>query len=435
VAIPDVVVVGGGLIGVLTAAELAERGARVVVLEKDDIGFEQSGRSVAAINLPGGEPNDDRAAMLRVSSQEWATFEDRWGCEIDLNSDGWHIVVEDEEDQAWLEVDRATWKETAGFPDGETLDAERARKRFPQLAGPFLALDIRHGGHVDAVMVMRGLREAAVRLGVDLRCGVIATDFSTTGDTITAVKTQGEPLPCGAVIVAAGVWSPHLCDRLGFHIPMQRVRAPAAETGPMPPNTIPGFLRGATFGARQSRNGTIRITGGYRYSAMLHDLSLNDLRDLKVWAPALWQNRKDISLRIDPDVLWQDASGLFSRLRKRDDGVVVPRNYNPPSSPRLRRKQLSDLARIVPAVRSARIHRAFAGIIDLIPDLQPVIGPVPGTTNGFVSTGFSGHGYMYVPGACRALAGLVVDDRTEFDVHRYRPERLGETLQMRDQIF
>ena len=53
----DVVVVGAGLIGLLTSAELAERGASVLVLEKDDVGFEQSGRSVAAVNLPGGAPN------------------------------------------------------------------------------------------------------------------------------------------------------------------------------------------------------------------------------------------------------------------------------------------------------------------------------------------------------------------------------------------
>jgi glycine/D-amino acid oxidase-like deaminating enzyme len=51
-AAPDVVLVGGGLIGLLTGAELDERGAHVTVLEKDDVGFEQSARSVAAVNLP-----------------------------------------------------------------------------------------------------------------------------------------------------------------------------------------------------------------------------------------------------------------------------------------------------------------------------------------------------------------------------------------------
>lgn len=431
----DVVVVGGGLIGLLTAAELAERGARVALLEKDDIGFEQSGRSVAAVNLPGGKPNDGPRSMLRVSSEEWLAFEERWSCEIDLNSAGWHIVVADADDQAWIETDRSTWKETAGYPQSETLDAASARRRLPQLQGPFIAMDVRPGGHVDAVMVMSGLRNAAMRLGVQIRCGVLVTGFETAGRTVTAVRTKEGPISCGAVIVAAGVWSPRLCDLLGFHIPMQRVRAPAVATGPFPPGTIPGFLRGATFGARQNRNGTIRITGGYRYSAMLHDVSFRDVRDLRVWAPAFWQNRKDISLRLSPAALRSDALCALARLRRGKNTTVAPQGYNPPSSPRDRRTQLDDLGDLIPAVRGARIHRSFAGVIDLVPDLQPVIGRIPEAENAYVSTGFSGHGYMYGPGACQALARLIADGDADMDLHAYRPERLREKLTMREQIF
>ena len=156
---PDVVVVGGGLIGLLTAAELAERGASVTVIEKDDIGFEQSARSVAAVNLPGGSTQTDSRSMLRVSADEWSTFDQRWGCDINLNADGWHIVIVDDADADWVSIDRATWQETAGYSDSEMLDADMARRRFPQLEGEFRSLDNRHGGHVDAVRVMTGLRD------------------------------------------------------------------------------------------------------------------------------------------------------------------------------------------------------------------------------------------------------------------------------------
>lgn len=431
----DVVVVGGGLIGLLTALELADRGAGVLVLEKDDVGFEQSARSVAAVNLPGGTPNGQSNSMLRISSDEWSTFEERWDCEIDLNSEGWHIVVADEEDEKWIATDRATWNETAGYPDNETLDADSARERFPQLQGPFLGLDVRPGGHADAVMVMKGLQAVAARLGVEVRRGALTTGFVTSGQTITAVRTRQESISSGTVIVAAGIWSPDLCDLLGFHIPMQRIRAPAAETGPVPPRTIPGFLRASTFGARQNRNGTVRITGGYRYSAMLHDLSFRDLRDLRIWAPALWKNRKDVSLRVSPRLLASELGASLARLRDGKDRTIVPQGFNPSSSPRDRRRQLDDLGRLVPAVRGARIQRVFAGVMDLIPDLKPVIGQIPGMDNAYVSTGFSGHGYMYGPGACQALARLILDHDPGIDLGPYRPERLAETLSMRDQIF
>jgi glycine/D-amino acid oxidase-like deaminating enzyme len=431
----DIVIVGGGLIGLLTAAELAERGVRVSILEKDDVGFEQSGRSVAAVNLPGGRPNGNGRSMLSVSAEQWAAFEERWGYGIDLNSEGWYIVVADEDDEAWLEVERSTWQSTAGFHQSETLVADAARRRFPQFEGPFRAIDARLGGHVDAVMVMNGLRQVVSRLGVDIRCGVMATGFERQRDRITAVKTNLGPIPCGSAIVAAGLWSPYLCDQLDFHIPMQRVRAPAVETGPMPPGTIPGFLRGSVFGARQNRNGTIRITGGYRLSAMLHDLSFADLRDLRTWVPAFWQNRKDVSLRLDARTLRTEFACAAARLRRRGTETVVPQGYHPPSDPRDRETQLRALAGLIPAMRAARIHRSFSGVMDLLPDLQPVIGRVPEVENVYVSTGFSGHGYMYGPGACRALAELIVDGESSIDLQSYRPGRLKEKLTMREQIF
>jgi glycine/D-amino acid oxidase-like deaminating enzyme len=435
VAAPEIVVVGGGLIGLLSACELAARGAGVLVLEKDDVGFEQSARSVAAINLPGGSPTGRADSIFRVSADEWSTFEERWDCVVDLNDEGWHILVADDEDERWLEIDRSIWRETSGYGDSTLLEPRAARERFPQLDGPFRALEVRHGGHVDAVGVMGALRTVAARLGVEIRRDTLVTGFDRLGGTVTAVRTGDSSVPCGTVVVSAGVWSSQLCDLLGLHIPMQRVRAPAAETGPVPRGSIPGFLRGASFGARQNRNGTVRITGGYRYSAMLHDLSLRDFRDLRLWAPPLWQNRKDVSFRLDPKLLAAELRCGWARLRSGNRSTVVPQDYNPSARPRDRRGQLRDLGRFVPALQGARILRAFAGVIDLTPDLEPVIGRVPGLENAYVSTGFSGHGYIYGPGACRGLAGLVLDGDPGVDLAAYRPERLEGKLSMRAQIF
>ena len=431
---PDVVVIGGGLIGLLTAAELSERGARVTVLEKDDLGFEQSGRSVAAVNLPGGEPNPG-ASLLRVSAEQWARFEERWGHGIDLNDEGWFIVIADDHDREWLEVERATWQATAGFPESHLLDAAAARERFPQFEGEFAAVDVRHGGHVDALMVMRALRQIAAERSIDVRCGELVTGFDCDGEHVTAVRTTGGRIHAATIVIAAGLWSPDLCRLLGLHIPMQRVRAPAVETGPMLPGTIRGFVRGSTFGAKQNRNGTIRITGGYRFSAMLHDLSLRDFRDLRIWGPAVWQNRKDVSLRLDPAGLRAELAALVAARRAPDGGLVVPQRYEPPSRPRDRFRQLHDLARLVPALKTARIHRSFSGVMDLLPDLQPVLGRIPSTDNAYIAGGFSGHGFMYGPGACRAVAELITTGTSTIDLHDYRPERLNEPLKMREQIF
>jgi glycine/D-amino acid oxidase-like deaminating enzyme len=431
---PEVLVIGGGLIGLLTAAELAERGVRVAVLEKDDLGYEQSGRSVAAINLPGGEPNP-AAPLLRCSAEEWSTFEERWGHTIDLNSEGWYIVIADDHDREWLDLERSTWHATAGYPESVLLDADAARARFPQFEGELLGVDVRHGGHVDAVMVMNALRQIAQERAIDVRCGEMVTGFDVDGERIVRVKTSSGSLSPETVVIAAGLWSPDLCAQLGFRIPMQRVRAPAVETGPMPPGTVPGFVRGSAFGAKQNRNGTIRITGGYRYSAMLHDLSLRDFRDFRIWAPALWQNRKDVSFRLDPAGLRLELAAKVATMRARDGEVVFPQRYEPPAKSSDRFRQLAALARLIPSLQTARIHRSYSGVMDLLPDLQPVLGRVPSTANAYIAGGFSGHGYMNGPGACRAMAELITTGTSAIDLHPYRPERLEGPLKMREQIF
>jgi glycine/D-amino acid oxidase-like deaminating enzyme len=431
---PDVLIIGGGLIGLLTAAELTERGARVTLLEKDDLGFEQSGRSVAAINLPGGEPNPE-SPLLRASADEWSTFEERWGHGIDLNAEGWYIVIADDHDREWLETERATWQATAGYPESRWLDAASAHEQFPQFEGELVGIDVRHGGHVDAVMVINALRQITQQRNVEIRCGEAATGFETAGDCIIGVKTKSDRIPCENVLVAAGLWSPDLCQLLGLHIPMQRVRAPAVETCPMLPGTMPGFVRGSTFGAKQNRNGTIRITGGYRYSAMLHDLSLRDFRDFRIWAPALWQNRKDVSFRLDPRVLKFEVAARLATVRGKDGERVFPERYEPRANPRDRFHQLAELARLVPSLKAARVHRFYSGVMDLLPDLQPVLGRVPGIANAYVASGFSGHGYMNGPGACQAVAELITAGNSSIDLRPYSPERLQGPLKMREQIF
>jgi glycine/D-amino acid oxidase-like deaminating enzyme len=431
----DAVVIGGGLIGSLIALELRAHGAGVCLVEKDDVGFEQSGRSVAAVNLAVGTPNPDpKAGIFKRSAEQWSIFEERWQCPIDLNSDGWVIVVRSDEDEAWLETDRMTWRQTAGFTDTVYLDENETRARFPQIAGRVRGADLRYGGHVDAVMVMKGLREALDRANVDVLRGVTAVGFAAAGPRVTAVMTSQGAIGCGLVVIAGGMWSSQLCDKLGFHIPMQRVRAPAVEVGPVPAGTVPGFLRAAAAGAKQNRNGTVRVTGGYRDAGMIHDVRLSDLRDMGVWGPRLWHGRDQVKIRVDLPSLAREARALVAR---RSDGVATFASQDiPMAKARDRAQQVEMLAELIPALRGAGLYRYFAGVMDLTPDLQPVIGVMPGIDNCYLAAGFSGHGYLAGPGACMAIADVIVHGRSEIDLELFDPLRVERGFpMMRAQIF
>jgi glycine/D-amino acid oxidase-like deaminating enzyme len=78
-----------------------------------------------------------------------------------------------------------------------------------------------------------------------------------------------------------------------------------------------------------------------------------------------------------------------------------------------------------PAVGEVRIARVWAGIIDTLPDLVPVLGAtdVPGF---LLATGFSGHGFAMGPVVGRLMAELICDGRPSLDLSALRFSRFRE---------
>src|SRR5215207_9893004 len=351
----DVVVIGGGIVGLLCAAELGELGMSVLLVEKDDLGFEQTGRSTAAIRLPryaSASAADGTDSVPALAAREWDGFEQRWEGSVELDRGGWFTLAVDAADQRWLDAQVQTLGVSEHVADEPMLTATAARERYPALAGPFQALYPGAGGHVNRTLVLKVLEQAARRRGTAIRVGTIATGFERSGGRVVAVETTSGRIPCGAAVVAAGVWTSRLCDRLGLRIPLQRVRVPTGETGPVAEKLIPGFVRAGKLTARQNADGTIRVGGGFRAPEYIHDLSLDDLRDLRIWGPAFLGHLKGATMRVDRRIVRHDLARLLGRERD-----VVPTAWEPRPWRAYSRQKLQNLAAVVPALRGARIHR------------------------------------------------------------------------------
>ena len=417
----DVVIIGAGIAGLSVAAELGERGVSVLVLDKDDIGFEQSARSTAGIALPEDSNETGASTLAGVSGQQWHLFESRWESSVELNREGWIAVAVEDADVAFFERDQARWE---GDPSSTLLPADAARARYPMLEGDFHSLEVRAGGHVNPVLTVRALYEAGLRAGVEYRIGEMVVGFETSGETITAVRLAGgERVSSDSVIVAAGIWVPRLCDQLGVHIPCQRVRVPVGVTGPVAQGTVPGLFRAGRFGARQNADGTIRIIGGYRVSWTIHDFTFDDVKDLGLWGKVFLKHREALSFGIDLGVLRHDLARLFRR-RETDAFPVgqVPRITRSTLLERLRMLNL-----LIPRTTGVRIQRWFGGVVEITPDLKPVMGLLPGWSNAYVSGGFSGHGFILGPGSGRVMADVVCGAEEPItDLADFRPERFTE---------
>jgi glycine oxidase len=211
---PDAIVVGGGIVGLSAARELAGHGARVVVVERRRVGEEAS--SAAAGMLAPQVHADADTALLDLSlrardrhlhlAQE---LEAETGLSVELSSLGALDIALTDEDERSLSA-RVAWQRGHGLPV-ETLTAEEILQAEPNLnpavrAGALIAGDRR----VDNVRLVRALAASAVTRGVSLLCGRPVTALLIQTGRVAGVRTGAETLGAPLVVNAAGAWAGRL---------------------------------------------------------------------------------------------------------------------------------------------------------------------------------------------------------------------------------
>lgn len=208
----DVLVVGGGVIGLAIARETARAGASVTLLERAAIGGEASGASAGmlAAQLEAHEAGPLLALSLRSRAlyPDWAAaLRDETGIDIDLRSDGAYVVAKDA--AAARRIDAAfRFQRDAGLPV-ERLDAVALRRAEPAVA-PTIAggIFLPEEGSLDPVLLCRALASASERAGARVVTGCAVTSLVVEAGRVTGVvDTDGTRHAARQVVVAAGAWS------------------------------------------------------------------------------------------------------------------------------------------------------------------------------------------------------------------------------------
>lgn len=224
----DTVVIGGGVIGLSLAYELATRGAEVTLLERGRPGREAS--RVGAGIVTAGEDEAGRPAfldLLRSSRRlldEWsATLLEETGVDGGLTWCGALRVAIGEDEAEVLDRRAEAWR-AAGI--GTTsLDPSEVRELEPALAPSVTrAHRVPGEGMIDNPRHLEALTAACVRRGVRLLEGTPVTGFEKAGGRLRAAVTPGGPIPGDAFVAAAGAWTPRLVSPLGVELPGEPVR-------------------------------------------------------------------------------------------------------------------------------------------------------------------------------------------------------------------
>lgn len=191
-------VVGGGVIGCALAYELASRGSRVLVLERERLAAGASagagGMLAPQVEARGPGPLLELGLRSRAMFPQWCA-----GLEVGLELSGILRVTCDEAGVAELRV-RARWQGERGL-EARLCDAAECARLCPGLAPALLGLWV-PDGQVDAPRLTLALGQAAVRAGARVREGVVVTAIHDG-----AVDTDEGRVAADAVVVATGAWS------------------------------------------------------------------------------------------------------------------------------------------------------------------------------------------------------------------------------------
>jgi len=361
---PDVMVIGGGVIGLTTAYFLARDGASVTVLDRSAPGSEASWAGAGII--PPGNP--ERAAtpydrLRAVSSRAFpklsAELSERTGIDNGYRVCGGIEVFGHPEAQ----VTRLWQNEGIQFVQ---VEGDRLRELAPGLRiVASAAYHLPDMAQVRNPRHLKSLLAACEQLGVRVEANVPIVRLRTIGNRVAAAVTEsGAEWPANRFLVAAGAWSDRVLGQLGLRTGISPVRGQMVLFHPPAPllNRV--------------------VCAGKRY----------------------------LVPRDDGRILVGSTEEPEAGFEKRTTEAGVA--------------ELIEFAQgVLPALRAMPVERTWAGLRPGSPDGMPFLGRIPGWENAFVAAGHYRAGIQLSPATGRIVADLIQGRPPSLSIEAFRPDR------------
>jgi sarcosine oxidase subunit beta len=367
----SVVIVGGGVVGVSAAFHLAEAGVRdVVLVERDALGSGSTSKAAGGVRA---QFSDEVNIRLGARSLEaFGRFRTRPGAEIDLHRVGYLFLLSDPGHVAAFERNVVT-QNALGVPS-RMLDVAEAAALSPSIStdGLLAAAYSPDDGHCTPESVVLGYATAARRLGARLLTGTTVLGIGTSGGEIRSAVTDRGVIATDTVICAAGAWSRAVGGFVGVDLPVTPLRRQLVFTEPVPalPAVVPFTIDFAsTFYFHREGRGLL--------------MGMSDPEQ----EPGFHLDRSD---------------GWLPRLAEA-------------------------IGRRAPSLLDVGLTGGWAGLYEVTPDHNALIGEARGVGRFLYATGFSGHGFLQGPAVGEVLRDLVlgrepVVDVSALDVSRFAAE-------------
>ena len=364
----DVVIIGGGIMGLALAWNLAGlRAGRVLVLERGYLCEGASGRNGGGVRAQWTTPT--LIELAKESIAFMARFAQELGINVWLRRGGYLFLAHDDETLRRIEYG-AELQKRHGLSTRVITPGE-ASEIVPQLdPSKFVAASWNpDDGVVFPWPFLWGYADGARRRGAQVETFTRATGIEVSEGRVRAVQTDRGRVAADRVVVAAGAWSPTVARLAGVQLPNVPYRHEIVSSEPLKPFLGPLVtMLGTGLYFSQSMRG--EIVGGMG----------------------------------DPE---------------EDPGL------NQTSSLRFLARYGRALADLMPQLGAVKLLRQWAGCYDVTPDHSPVLGETPGVAGLLQMSGFVGHGFMMAPAVARRMAEWMGGAQDEI-FERYNVRRFAE---------
>lgn len=416
----EVVVIGGGVIGVCTALFLVRAGKQVTLLEKGRIAAEQSSRNWGWIRQQGRDPAE--LPIMVEAAKLWRELAPQLDRDIGLKQTGvTYLADSDGKMQGY--ADWLTHAAANGI-DSRLMDAGEVAVAFPGLSktyagGLITPSDMR----AEPWVAVPALAALAVKEGVRIieNCAVRKLDLAA--GRIAGVVTEAGAIRTASVVLAGGAWSALFLRAHGVSLPQLSVRESVVATNLLP-EVHAGAVAEAGLAFRRRADGGYTLAPG---AAPELYVGPDAFRAFRHYLPQLRDNPFGQRFRASAPKGFPDA---WTTPRRWAADSLSPfeamRILDPAPDHRRLRKVLKQFAALYPALPPITARTSWAGMIDTMPDIVPVVdhcAQIPGLTIG---TGMSGHGFGIGPGMGRVLAALVMGNAPGHDMTRFRADRFSD---------
>lgn len=413
-----VVVIGGGVAGVSAAHYLAKAGIPTVLFEKGRIAGEQSSRNWGWIRKQGRDLAE--LPLMIEAEQLWREIADDVDEDIGYRQGGVTYLAQTDAElnlrESWL----ASVKQFG--IDSRMLSSSEASAmlgRSPQNASIKGALHTPSDSYAEPRLAVPAMARLAQRHGAQILEGVAVRGLHREAGRVCGVVSEHGLVRCDAVILAGGIWSRTFLENEGLALPQLAIRSSAMRTSPV------SHVSASTFGAtgasiRPRLDGGVTIA---RAGAARFDLVPAAFQHFLAFLPVLQDRWRIMKLRAGRSFFgplgrhrWtMDQASPFEAIRVMD----------PAPDKRLLENVLTAAKKLHPHLAEAQVIESWSGMIDVMPDEIPVIGPVSGVPGLVLATGMSGHGFGLGPGVGKMAADLAIGIAPQSDPAAFSSTRFN----------